>query len=201
MKAAAIGVAVGALIVLAGSPAAAQATKVGFAMGAAVPTGGIALHDPTLAVSVWAAGSIHGPYGWRAEVGRQRLQMPDQSKFRCAAAGIYCDANVVISSVAGGLQLEPHAERQFAPFGYVTGGLYRSSASAEVLDTRDGSAQMSDSWRDNAFGVAVGGGLRVRLGGPWTARAELRYSGFNWKPGTVNWASIITPGLNVSVAF
>ena len=38
MKAAAIGVAFGALIVLAGSPAAAQATKVGFAMGAAVPT-------------------------------------------------------------------------------------------------------------------------------------------------------------------
>jgi hypothetical protein len=45
MKAAATGVAFGALIVLAGSPAAAQATKVGFAMGAAVPTGGIALHD------------------------------------------------------------------------------------------------------------------------------------------------------------
>jgi opacity protein-like surface antigen len=103
--------------------------------------------------------------------------------------------------VAGGLQLEPRIEKQFAPFGYVTVGLYHSSASAEVLDMRDGSAQMSDSWSDNAFGVAAGGGLRVRLGGPWTARVELRYSGFSWKPGTVNWASIVTPGVNLSVAF
>jgi len=70
-----------------------------------------------------------------------------------------------------------------------------------VTDLREGSAQASYSWSDNAFGMAVGSGLRVRLGDRWTVRAELRYSGFTWRPGTVNWASLITPGLTMSVAF
>jgi opacity protein-like surface antigen len=66
---------------------------------------------------------------------------------------------------------------------------------------REGSIQASGAWRDNAFGVALGTGVRVGLSGGVTLRAELRYSGFTFKPGTVHWASVITPALTTSVAF
>jgi opacity protein-like surface antigen len=64
-----------------------------------------------------------------------------------------------------------------------------------------GSAQMSSSWSDNAFGIGLGSGLRIRLADRCALRIELRYSGFGWKPGTVNWASVVTPGVTMSVAF
>lgn len=190
-----------ALLAGAGSPAAAQDTKVGFAVGAAVPTAGIALQEPTLSASGWCARSIRGPYAWRVEVGYIHLKMPEDTRFRCAATRIFCDAEARVSSVGGGLQLEPLAERAIAPYGYATVGLYHSSASAEVAGTGEGSAQMSDSWSDNAFGIGLGAGLRIRLADRWDVRFELRYSGFGWKPGTVNWASVITPGVTLSVAF
>ena len=189
------------LLACTGSQAAAQDTKVGFAVGAAVPVAGIALDEPTLSVSGWLARPIRGPYAWRVEVGRLHLKMPEDDRFRCAAIGIYCDAEVRISSVGGGLQLEPQAERAIAPYGYATAGLYHSSASAEATGTGEGSVQMSDSWTDNAFGIGLGAGLRIRLADRWDLRFELRYSGFGWKPGTVNWASVVTPGVTLSVAF
>jgi hypothetical protein len=189
------------LLACMGSTVAAQDTKVGFAVGAAVPAGGIALNEPTLSVSGWLARPIRGPYGWRAEVGRVHLQMPEETKLRCAAAGIFCDADVYVSSVGGGLQFEPLAEEPIAPYGYVTIGLYHSTASAEVADTREGSAQLSPSWSDNAIGIGLGSGLRIRLADRCALRIELRYSGFGWKPGTVNWASVVTPGVAMSVAF
>jgi hypothetical protein len=174
------------LLAWTGSTAAAQDTKVGFAVGAAVPATGIALHEPALAVSGWLTRPISGPWGWRAEVGGVRLQLPDQTMFRCAAAGFVCDANLDVSFVNGGLHLEPRAEKAIAPYGYATIGLYHLSASAEVQDLREGSTQASDSWSDNAFGVALGSGVRVRLSGRMTFRAELRYSGFHFRPGTVH---------------
>ena len=189
------------LLACTGSTVAAQDTKVGFAVGAAVPVGGIALNEPTLSVSGWLARPIRGPYGWRVEVGRVHLQMPEDTRFRCAAAGILCDAEAYISSVGGGLQFEPLAEKAIAPYGYATIGLYHSSASAEATDTREGSVQLSYSWSDNAIGIGLGSGLRIRLADRCALRIELRYSGFGWKPGTVNWASVITPGVTMSVAF
>jgi hypothetical protein len=190
-----------ALLACTGSTVAAQDTKVGFAVGAAVPVGGIALHGPTLSVSGWLARPIRGPYGWRVEVGRIHLQMPEETKFRCAAAAIYCDADAHVSSVGGGLQFEPLAEEAFAPYGYATIGLYHSSASGEAAGTREGSVQLSYSWSDNAIGIGIGSGLRIRLADRCALRIELRYSGFGWKPGTVNWASVVTPGVTMSVAF
>ncbi len=189
------------LLAWTGSTVAAQDTTVGLAVGAAVPVAGIALNEPTLSVSGWLARPIRGPYGWRIEVGRLHLKMPEDDRFRCAATGIYCDAEVGISSVGVGLQLEPQAERAIAPYGYATAGLYHSSASAEATGTSEGSVQMSDSWSDNAFGIGVGAGLRIRLADRWDLRFQLRYSGFGWKPGTVNWASVVTPGVTLSVAF
>ena len=64
-----------------------------------------------------------------------------------------------------------------------------------------GSAQVSSSWSDNAIGIGLGAGLRIRLADRWALRFELRYSGFGWEPGTVNWASVVTPGVTMSVAF
>ena len=189
------------LLACTGPTAAAQDTKVGFAVGAAVAVAGIALQEPALAVSGWVSRPIGGPYGWRAEVSGVRLQMPDRDRFRCAAAGIVCDAVLDVSSLTGGLQLEPWAEKAIAPYGYATIGLYRLSASAEALDLRGGSIQQSESWNDSAFGVALGSGVRVRLIGRTTLRAELRYSGFRFKPGTKHWGSIVTPSLTTSVAF
>jgi hypothetical protein len=189
------------LLVCTGSTAGAQDTKAGFAVGAAVPATGIALHEPALAVSGWLSRPISGSYGWRAEVGGVRLQLPDSTMFGCAAAGFFCAANLDVSFVSGGLHLEPGAEKSIAPYGYATIGLYHLSASAEVQDLREGSTQASHSWSDNAFGVALGSGVRVRLSGRTTLRAELRYSGFSFKPGTVHWASLVTPTLTTSVAF
>jgi len=185
----------------AGSSAAAQDTKLGFAIGAGVPVAGIALQEPTLSVSGWLARPIHGPYGWRVEVGRMHLQMPEDDRFRCAAAAIFCDAEVYVSSVGGGLQIEPLADRAFAPYAYAMIGLYHNSAAGEATGMGAGSAQMSSSWSDNAFGIGLGSGLRIRLADRWALRFELRYSGFGWKPGTVNWASVVTPGVTMSVAF
>jgi hypothetical protein len=189
------------LLACTGSTVAAQDTKVGFAVGAAVPVGGIALNEPTLSVSGWLARPIRGPYGWRVEVGRVHLQMPNDTKFRCAATGIFCDADVYVSSVGGGLQFEPLAEKAIGPYGYATIGLYHSSASAETAGTREGSVQLSYSWSDNAIGIGLGSGLRIRLADGCALRIELRYSGFGWKPGTVHWASVFTPGVTMSVAF
>jgi hypothetical protein len=181
--------------------AAAQNTKVGFAVGAGVPAAGIALQDPGLALAGWLSRPLSGPYGWRVEVGSVRLRMPDATMFRCAAAGFFCDANLDVSFLSVGLHVEPRAEKAIAPYGYATAGLYHQSASAEAQDMREDSIQASGSWSDNAFGVALGAGVRLRLSGRVTLRAELRYSGFNFKPGTVNWASIVTPALATSVAF
>jgi hypothetical protein len=189
------------LLACTGSTAAAQDTDVGFAVGAAVPTGGIALQEPTFSVSGWLARPIRGPYGWRVEVGRVHLQMPEETRFRCAAAAIFCDAEVYVSSVGSGLQFEPLADRAIAPYGYATIGLYHSSASAEATGSREGSVQASYSWSDNAFGIGIGAGLRIKLADRFALRIELRYSGFGWKPGTVNCASVVTPGVSMSVAF
>jgi hypothetical protein len=189
------------LLACTGSTVAAQDTKVGFAVGAALPGGGIALQEPTLSVSGWLVRPIHGPYGWRVEVGRLHLQMPEDDRFRCAGAAIFCDADVYISSVGGGLQIEPLADKALAPDAYATIGLYHNSAAAEATGTGAGSAQMSSSWSDNACGIGLGTGLRIRLADRWALRFELRYSGFGWYPGTVNWASVVTPGVTMSVAF
>jgi hypothetical protein len=111
------------LLACTGTTAAAQDIKVGFAVGSAVPVTGIALHEPALALSGWVSRSVGGPYGWRVEVGRFRLQMPDRDMFRCAAAGIFCDATLDVSSVGAGLHLEPWAEKAIAPYGYAVVGL------------------------------------------------------------------------------
>ena len=183
-----------------GLTAAAQDIKVGVAVGAAVPANGVALTKPGPAVSAWVSRPISGPYGWRAEVGGLHLQMPDRDGFRCAAAGFFCDASLDVSSLTGGVQLEPWAQKAIAPYGYATIGLYRVSASAEVQDLREGSIQQSEAWSGNAFGVALGSGVRVRLSGRMTFRAELRYSGFHFKAGTAHWASLVTPTLTTSVS-
>jgi hypothetical protein len=185
----------------AGSSAAAQDTRLGFAIGAGVPVAGIALQGPTLSVSGWLARPIHGPYGWRVEVGRMHLQMPEDDRFRCAAAAIFCDAEVYVSFVSGGLQIEPLAGKAIAPYGYATIGLFHNSASGEATGMGAGSAHVSSSWSDNAIGIGLGSGLRIRLADRWALRFELRYSGFGWEPGTVNWASVVTPGVTMSVAF
>ena len=152
-------------------------------------------------MSGWFSRPISGPYGWRAEVSQVRLQLPDRTMFRCAAAGFFCDANLDVSSLSGGLQLEPGTEKAIAPYGYATVGFYRLSASAEAQDLREGSIQVSRSWSDNVFGVALGSGVRVRVSERMALRAELRYSGFHFKPGTAHWASLVTPTLTTSVAF
>jgi opacity protein-like surface antigen len=185
----------------AGSSAAAQDTKLGFAIGAGVPVAGIALQEPTLSVSGWLARPIHGPYRWRVEVGRMHLQMAEDDRFRCAAAAIFCDAEVYVSAVGIGLQIEPLADKALAPYGYATISLYHNSASGEATGMGAGSAQVSSSWSDNAIGIGLGSGLRIRLADRWALRLELRYSGFGWEPGTVNWASVVTPGVTMSVAF
>jgi hypothetical protein len=184
-----------------GSTATAQDTRLGFAVGAGLPVAGIGLQEPALSVSGWLARPIHGPYGWRVEVGRMHLQMPEDDRFRCAAAAIFCDAEVYVSSVGGGLQIEPLADKAIAPYGYVTIGLYHNSASGEATGMGAGSAQGSSSWSDNAIGIGLGSGVRIRLADRWALRFELRYSGFGWEPGTVNWASVVTPGVTMSVAF
>jgi len=184
-----------------GSSAAAQDTKLGFAIGAGVPVTGIGLHEPALSVSGWLARPIRGPYVWRVEAGRVHLQMPEDDRFRCAAAAIFCDAEVYISFVGGGLQIEPLADKAIAPYAYAMIGLYHNSAAGEAAGMGAGSAQVSSSWSDNAFGIGLGSGLRIRLADRWALRFELRYSGFGWKPGTVHWASIVTPGMTMSVTF
>jgi opacity protein-like surface antigen len=184
-----------------GSSAAAQDTRLGFAIGAGVPATGIGLHEPALSVSGWLARPIRGPYWWRVEVGSARLLMPEDDRFRCAAAAIFCDAEASISFVGGGLQIEPRADRAFAPYAYAMMGLYHNSAAGEATATGAGSAQTSSSWSDNAFGIGLGSGLRIRLADRWALRFELRYSGFGWEPGTVHWASVVTPTLATSVAF
>jgi hypothetical protein len=184
-----------------GSSAAAQDTKLGFAVGAGVPATGIGLQATALSVSGWLARPIRGPYGWRVEAGSARLQMPEDDRFRCAAATIFCDAEVHISFVGGGLQIEPMADKAIAPYAYAMIGLYHNSAAGEATGMGAGSAQMSSSWSDNAFGIGLGSGLRIRLADRWALRFELRYSGFGWEPGTVHWASMITPGVTMSVAF
>jgi hypothetical protein len=189
------------LLACTGSTVAAQDTKVGFAVGAALPGGGIALQEPTLSVSGWLARPIHGPYGWRVEVGRMHLQMPEDDRFRCAAAAIFCDVEAYVSFVSGGLQIEPPAGKAIAPYGYAMIGLYHNSASGEATGMGAGSAQVSSSWSDNAIGIGLGAGLRIRLADRWALRFELRYSGFGWEPGTVNWASVVTPGVTISAAF
>lgn len=189
-----------ALLAWAGS-AAAQDTKVGFAAGAAVPATGIGLHEPALAVSGWLSRPIAGPIEWRAEVGRVRFRMPDHTMFRCAAAGLFCDATLDVSFLSGGVHVEPRARRTIAPYGYATIGLHHLSASAQVQDPRRGSIEGVQSWSDNALGIALGSGVRIRLSGRVTLRAELRYSGFGFEPGTVRWASLVTPALTTSVAF
>jgi len=185
----------------AGSSAAAQDTKVGVAIGAGVPATGIGLHAPALSVSGWLARPIRGPYGWRVEAWSARLLMPEDDRFRCAAAAIFCDAEIHVSFVGGGLQIEPRADRAFAPYAYATMGLYHNSAAGESTGTGAGSAQTSSSWSDNAFGIGLGSGLRIRLADRWALRFELRYSIFGWEPGTVHWASLATPTLATSVAF
>jgi hypothetical protein len=181
--------------------AAAQDTRVGFTVGAGVPATGIGLQALAPSVSGWLARPIRRLYGWRVEVGSARLQMPEDDRFRCAAAAVFCDAEVHISFVGGGLQIEPLADKAFAPYAYAMIGLYHNSAAGEATGMGAGSAQMSSSWSDNAFGIGLGSGLRIRLADRWALRFELRYSGFGWEPGTVHWASIITPGVTMSVAF
>jgi len=56
-------------------------------------------------------------------------------------------------------------------------------------------------WPARAIGIGLGSGLRIRLADRCALRIELRYSGFGWKPGTVHWASVVTPGVTMSVAF
>jgi len=185
----------------AATSAAAQDTTLGFAVGVGVPATGIGLQAPALSVSGWVARPIRGPYGWRVEAGSARLLMPEDDRFRCAAAAIFCDAEVHVSFVGGGLQIEPLADKAFAPYAYATIGLYHNSAAAEATSMGAGSGQVSSSWSDDAFGIGLGSGLRIRLADRWALRFELRYSGFGWKPGTVHWASLITPGVTMSVAF
>jgi len=183
------------------STAAAQDTKVGFSVGAAVPVSGIALQEPELALSGWLSRPIDGPWGWRVELGGARLQRSDRSMFRCAAAGFYCDAILDVAFLSGGLQIEPRAGKALAPYGYATVGVHRLSGSAEAQDLHGASMAVSYAWDDTAFGIALGSGVRVRLNERATLRGELRYAGFRFKPGTQHWASLVTPTLTTSVAF
>jgi hypothetical protein len=202
MKTVAAAVVVAALLLLAGSPAGAQATKVGIAVGPAVPATGIGGPvGPDVSVSAWLARPIRGPFEWRAEVGFVRLRMQVDSRLRCAAAGFYCDSHVGVTQVGGGLQFEPLAGILIAPYAYVTIGLYHVTPDAEVVDLVEGTVATSRSSSENSLGVALGSGVRFRLDGRWTVRAELRYSGFAYSPGTVNWASVITPALSISARF
>lgn len=105
------------------------------------------------------------------------LQLPDRTTSRCAAAGSFCDGTLDVAFVSGGLHLEPGSGRAIAPYAYATVGLYHLSAGAEAQ------------------------GLRVRLSGRVTLRAGLRRSGFSFKPGRVNWTSVVTRALTTSVAF
>jgi len=192
---------VAAVFILVGSTASAQDLRAGITTGAAVPVGGIGFHEPALALSAWLTGPVRGAAGWRAEAGIVRFRLPMRDKFRCAAAGFFCDSDVPVGFVAGGFQLEPQAGGVWAPYGYLTAGLYHITASAEVVDLRGGSTQPSIAWSDNAFGVAAGAGVRVALGNRWTVRAEVRYSGLAWRPGTQNWASLVTPAVSLSASF
>lgn len=202
MKPLAVIVVIATLLLLVGSPAAAQATKVGIAVGPAVPAAGIGGPvGPDVSVSAWLARPIRGALEWRAEVGGEQLQMQTDSRFRCAAAGFYCDSRVGVVHVSGGVQFEPMAGTRLAPYVYVTAGLYHVTPEAEVTDLVAGTVSTVRSSSENNPGMAFGAGVRCRLSEGWAVRAELRYSGFTYSPGSVNWASVITPALSVSARF
>jgi opacity protein-like surface antigen len=129
------------------------------------------------------------------------MQLPERAALRCAAVGFFCDGNLTVSSFTGGLQIEPGSSKAIAPYGHVGVGLFHISADAVVEDVREDTEQFSSSWSDNAFGVVVCAGARARLGERWSLRAELRYTGFNYAPGTVHWASIIAPTLSLAGGF
>ncbi len=185
-----------------GGPVSAGETKVGIALGAAIPAYGIGfVQHASPAVSGWLARPVRGPWIWRAEVGRVRMELPGRAALRCAAAGFVCDGNLTVSSFTGGLQLEPGSSKAIAPYGHVGVGLFHISADAVVEDVREYTEQLSSSWNDNAFGVVASAGARAKLGERWTLRAELRYTGFNYKPGTVHWAAILAPTLSLAGGF
>lgn len=193
-------IAVAAVVALAASPVSAQTTGAVRA-GAGVPATGMAgSFGPTFSVAGWISRPLHGAVGWRAEVGHDRQHLKGNLQAACAAAGLACDARLGVTNIGAGLQFGPTTTREVAPFGYVTLGLYRVGASADV-NGWDGPLDIRVSKTENEFGVSIGGGFRLALTERWGVFAEARYSGFTFRRNDTGWASLLTGAASLAFGF
>ena len=190
-----------AALALAAAPISADQTTTGIRAGAGVPATGMAgSFGPTFTVSGWISRPLHGPIGWRAEVGHDRQRLAGALKSVCAGAGLACDARLGVTHVGGGLQFGPTTPKQIAPFGYVTLGLYRVGASAAVDDPA-GVFDVKASTAENEIGFSIGGGFRFALTERWGVFAEARYSGFTFSRNDTGWASLLTGAASLAFGF
>ena len=107
-------------------------------------------------------------HGWNASatvglIGRLAL-VADASGHYGSAEGVDRDQLTLM----GGPRVSFRRADKYSPFVHALVGLLREKASVQVLD-------VTISEEENRLGMLVGGGLDVKVGGPWAVRLEADY--------------------------
>jgi opacity protein-like surface antigen len=174
----------------------------GVGAGLAVPISDLnGPFDPDFSFAGWASGKARGLLAWRAEVGYDRLRLAVDIRSTCHANQLKCEVHLDSTYVAGGLELGADRNKDVAPYGYLTLGLYRVGAGATVTNPRDPESVITGSTAENDFGVATGVGVRLKLGDRWGVAVEGRYTGFTFGLGDFTWGSLVTATAQAWIRF
>jgi hypothetical protein len=192
-----------AALMAAGAPTASAAEITGgVGAGLAIPISDLnGPFDPDFSVTGWARGKARGPFAWRGEVGYDRMSLAGDIRSACSARQLKCEVHLDVAYVAGGLELGVGRDKDVAPYGYVTLGLYHVGGGAAVTKPRDSESVITGSAAENDFGVATGVGVRLKLGARWGVAAEGRYTGFTFGLGDFTWGSLLTATAHAWIRF
>jgi len=180
-----------------------EGIQAGVLIGGAAPLGGDsfveALLDPAsttpnsykedfkagFAWGFYAAGPISGLVGWRGELARDSVPFKKTTRVLADEFDSF-DANHHVFRFAWGIQIAPwESTAKGKPYGFVTMGLARESAS---VDTKKGNATTHfDLGATNNFGLSFGGGYNYKIRQNWGVGGDLHVNVGSFKD-TTRWS-------------
>ena len=207
-----IAVTVGSLA-LAGS-ALAQTRQAGIMAGAGIPLSGDSWLDEAIGAvdttaefkdhfkegfsfGAFAAGQINGMFGWRGEIARDSMPVKKKSREISDKFDSF-DGNYNMLRVQGGIQLSMwDADSAGKPYGFVTAGVVRQSASIDAK-TFTGTTIKTEPEDTTKFGASFGGGYNYNIAPNWGLGADVHFNYGNFTDSSRWWW---TPSAQVFFSF
>ena len=192
------------ILALTGASYAQTGMQAGFMVGSSIPMSGdviytIAAEPPAIHIlegeftnyhkagwtfGGYVAGPISGLFGWRAEMGYDRMPLKKKSREVSDEFESF-DGNYKVLRLQGGIEIAPWGQKSM-PYGFFTMGLARQDANFNG-QTFSGVDFQYDLGSSSKFGMSFGGGYNYAIGPNWGFGGDIHINYGNFEDSSRWW--------------